>query len=266
MLALCMQQRPRRSPPVSAAVRRALLLLLLPAAAHSPAAAAGDPALPPIAAQQSCPSLTAMEAGKISPLITAADGTNYMLYLPSYWSAETKEPRQPTHPVLLFLHGAGGVQSEGNVRGISLGKMLADDGFMRANSTAGGSPVITAAPTVLPDGSIQSGTAPWPEGFPFITIMPIAAQRGWQPQFPNVAGLVEMVHRDLGGDPSRTYLAGQSMGGNGAWHLGAAYPSLFAAIVPVCGYIERNVDAPPKEVLEALATKPIWTFHSCVHR
>jgi predicted peptidase len=198
-----------------------------------------------------------MEAGKISPLITAADGTNYMLYLPSNWSTETKKP---THPVLLFLHGAGSVQSEGNVRGISLGKMLADESFMRASSKTGGSPVVT----VLPDGSIQS--APWSEGFPFITIMPVAAQRGWQPQFPNVAGLVEMVQRELGGDPSRTYLAGQSMGGNGAWHLGAAYPSLFAAIVPVCGYIEKNIDAPPKEMLEALATKPIWAFHSCVHR
>lgn len=169
----------------------------------------------------------------MSEVVIAEDGTNYMLYLPSNWSRDSEEPALP---VLLFLHGAGGVQSEQNVRGISLGKMLSDEDFMRTDTM--------------------------PSGFPFITIIPVAAQRGWQPQFQSIIGLVEMAHRELGGDPAHTYLAGQSMGGNGAWHLAAAYSSLFAAVVPVCGYIERDVEEPPKDVVDALATTPVWAFHS----
>jgi hypothetical protein len=37
-------------------------------------------------------------------------------------------------------------------------------------------------------------------------------------------------------DPRRTYLTGHSMGGHGAWHLGATYPDLFAAIGPSSGW------------------------------
>jgi len=37
-------------------------------------------------------------------------------------------------------------------------------------------------------------------------------------------------------DPRRTYVSGHSMGGHGAWHLGATYPGLFAAIGPCSGW------------------------------
>jgi predicted peptidase len=36
-------------------------------------------------------------------------------------------------------------------------------------------------------------------------------------------------------DPAAIYLTGVSMGGVGTWALAAAYPNLFAAIVPICG-------------------------------
>lgn len=38
-------------------------------------------------------------------------------------------------------------------------------------------------------------------------------------------------------DPQRIYLTGHSMGGHGAWYLGALYPSRFAAIGPSAGWI-----------------------------
>jgi pimeloyl-ACP methyl ester carboxylesterase len=38
-------------------------------------------------------------------------------------------------------------------------------------------------------------------------------------------------------DPSRIYLTGHSMGGHGAWQLGALYPDHFAAIGPSAGWI-----------------------------
>ena len=42
----------------------------------------------------------------------------------------------------------------------------------------------------------------------------------------------------LGTDPHRVYLAGQSMGGHGAWIFAAQQPRLFAAAVVVCGYAQ----------------------------
>jgi predicted esterase len=38
-------------------------------------------------------------------------------------------------------------------------------------------------------------------------------------------------------DGSRTYLTGYSMGGHGAWHIGATRPDQFAAIAPIGGWI-----------------------------
>jgi len=37
-------------------------------------------------------------------------------------------------------------------------------------------------------------------------------------------------------DPTRIYLTGHSMGGHGTWHVGATFPSLFAAIGPSAGW------------------------------
>ncbi len=37
-------------------------------------------------------------------------------------------------------------------------------------------------------------------------------------------------------DPTQRYLTGHSMGGHGAWYLGATYPDKFAAIAPCAGY------------------------------
>ncbi|MCP4452772.1 MAG: alpha/beta hydrolase, partial [Planctomycetes bacterium] len=39
-----------------------------------------------------------------------------------------------------------------------------------------------------------------------------------------------------GTDPVRTYLTGHSMGGHGAWYLGATYPARWAAISPMAGW------------------------------
>lgn len=39
-----------------------------------------------------------------------------------------------------------------------------------------------------------------------------------------------------GTDPMRTYLTGHSMGGHGAWYLGATYPDRWAAISPMAGW------------------------------
>ena len=47
----------------------------------------------------------------------------------------------------------------------------------------------------------------------------------------------------LGGDATRVYLTGQSMGGHGAWTYAAQQPGLFAALVVVCGYSHGALEA-----------------------
>jgi pimeloyl-ACP methyl ester carboxylesterase len=46
----------------------------------------------------------------------------------------------------------------------------------------------------------------------------------------------EEVMKEYPIDPDRVYLAGSSMGGQGAWHIGLHYPSWFAALAPQAGW------------------------------
>ncbi len=62
-----------------------------------------------------------------------------------------------------------------------------------------------------------------------------------------------------GTDPVRTYLTGHSMGGHGAWYLGATYPDRWAAIAPMAGwrsfftYVRRrSADAEEPTPMEAV--------------
>jgi predicted peptidase len=56
---------------------------------------------------------------------------------------------------------------------------------------------------------------------------------------------------EFGGDTSRVYLTGISMGGYGAWHLAALHPEKFAALVVVCGGV-----LPPTQGTHAVHQAP----------
>jgi len=58
-------------------------------------------------------------------------------------------------------------------------------------------------------------------------------------------------------DVNRIYLTGLSMGGWGAWNLAYAHPELFAAVVPIAGFVDR---VPMIEACK-LATIPIRIYH-----
>lgn len=60
-------------------------------------------------------------------------------------------------------------------------------------------------------------------------------------------------------DHRRVYLTGCSMGGMGAWELGAAEPELFAAVAPVAGY--HKAEKRPW-MLSRLRDKPMMVIHS----
>ncbi|MCR5862107.1 prolyl oligopeptidase family serine peptidase [Flavobacterium sp. J372] len=51
--------------------------------------------------------------------------------------------------------------------------------------------------------------------------------------------LVQKVVKENSVDQNRIYLTGLSMGGWGAWNLAFAHPEMFAALVPICGFVDR---------------------------
>jgi len=51
--------------------------------------------------------------------------------------------------------------------------------------------------------------------------------------------LIQKIQNENNIDANRIYLTGLSMGGWGAWNLAFAKPDLFAALVPICGFVDR---------------------------
>lgn len=81
---------------------------------------------------------------------------------------------------------------------------------------------------------------------------------------------LEQTSREYNLDHERVYLTGLSLGGAGAWSIGTDYAQHFAAIVPICGFLD-NISGPAEpRVLErttaALRDVPIWTFHGGADR
>lgn len=72
----------------------------------------------------------------------------------------------------------------------------------------------TSLPNILIN---EPGSLPSP--FPFIVIMPLAKQREWSPQFPQILSLLTTLLPSVNGDSSRIYATGNSMGGKGVWEV-----------------------------------------------
>ena len=62
------------------------------------------------------------------------------------------------------------------------------------------------------------------------------------------------IEKKLPVDTTRRYIAGNSMGGYGAWLLAARYSKMFAAAIPICGGGDPLL-------AEQLTRVPIWAFH-----
>ena len=119
---------------------------------------------------------------------------DYLLYLPADYE------KQPSWPLILFLHGAG-------ERGSDL-EMLKKQALPK---------------------SIASG-----KQYPFIIVSPQCPKdKFWEP-FELIA-LLDAVSAKYHVDQDRVYLTGLSMGGFGSWRLAAYAPERFAAMAPICG-------------------------------
>ncbi|MBA2114310.1 carboxylesterase family protein [Bremerella alba] len=141
----------------------------------------------------------------------------FLCYQPHEFQAETKLP------LLIFLHGAG-------ERGTDL-ELVKKHG---------------------PPKLIDQG-----EDLPFVVISPQCPLDQWWAMQENVDGLAQLtqyIQSEYSTDADRTYLTGMSMGGYGSWATAAAYPNLFAAIIPVCGGADLAIAADLKPTAA-------WAFH-----
>lgn len=162
---------------------------------------------------------------------------HYQVYVPADYASK------PTWPAILFLHGAG-------ERG--------DDGLLQTN--------VGLAPAIRQN----------PSRYPAIVVFPqVPRDSQWvgTPADMAVAALQQTM-REFHVDPSRVYLTGLSMGGHGTWYVAYRHPELFAAVVPICGWVREfvmfrgSVPVVPGDsaqimplLVQKLGKVPIWIFH-----
>ena len=163
---------------------------------------------------------TGMPVGSVSEPLVATDGMEYLIFLPPTWTGAAS-----AHPVLLFLHGVGGINNAKGCRNPGL---------------------TTQFPLLNPAYAAK---------VEHIVLVPVAPKENWLNHFASCMALVDDAVANLGGDPKRVSVAGQSMGGAGAWLFASKQPDRFCAVVPICGYIPDGV---MPSVVEALKAKPIW--------
>jgi len=142
----------------------------------------------------------------------------YLLFNPGN-SDDTRRKQ----PLVLFLHGAGERGSDQ--------KLLKQAGLPR---------IIVNQPD-----------------FPFMMLAPQCPDGEWWVYDERLLlALLDHVILHYLADDRRIYLTGCSMGGYGAWMLGAAHPQRFAAVVPVSAPALHRV-----ENVCALKNTPVWAFH-----
>jgi predicted peptidase len=145
----------------------------------------------------------------------------YLLYTPKDYQVSEKEL-----PLVLFLHGIG-------ERGTDLELVK-----------------LFGIPKEIEEGV----------DFPFLVVSPQCPEDTiWANELDALYALLENIIEKYQVDRSRIYLTGLSMGGNGSWHLAAAYPSMFAAVVPICGWSDPLLGFP--ERIKVLRDVPVWAFH-----
>lgn len=176
------------------------------------------------------------ETGFLNRQITLHGSVHrYQVYVPEQWRANDHKQ----WPILLFLHGRGERGSEG----------------------------MWQTQTGLPEAVRDH-----PERWPFIIVMPQCPQGAFWTDPENLAlaiATLDVESEEFHGDPQRTYLAGLSMGGYGAWELIRQHPHRWTAVTLSASGIfwsyapERwqKANTLPGEYARALGHTSIWLFH-----
>ena len=156
----------------------------------------------------------------------------YRLFIPTGYDREQR------YPLILWLHGAGGMGRD-NLRQIS-GDQIPGTRTWTTPEHQAKYPAFVLAPQSPEDWADLNHDA---------LSAPLAL----------VVGIVELLTSEFSIDPQRLYVAGQSNGGYGVWDLISKRPELFAAAVPVCGGGDPGRAGRANMV-------PVWAFHGTADR
>jgi len=199
----------------------------------------------PIASALAATAASRIETGFLDREITLGGVTyRYQVYVPVNYA------QGKLHPVILFLHGAG----EGG-----------EDGLLQTQVGLG--------------QAIRQSR----ERFPFIVVFPQARRNQfWAGEMATLAlSALDQTIKEFNGDPQKLFATGISMGGYGIWYVAAIAPGKFAAIVPICGFVnvkrpdlpadrkafnlQDNLFAKSPDPYVAVASQisnvPTWIFH-----
>lgn len=166
-----------------------------------------------------------------------AQAYRYQVYVPADYSPNV------AWPVILFLHGAG-------ERG--------SDGLLQTNV------------------GLATAIRNTPSRVPAIVVFPQVPVDSQWVGAPGEAAMVALrqTMSEYRTDAERVYLTGLSMGGHGTWYLAYRNPNVFAAVVPICGWVPdfaqfkgsvpvvpADSGAPLPALARQLKRVPIWIFH-----
>lgn len=142
----------------------------------------------------------------------------YSLFLPKdYFTKPDKK-----WPTILFLHGAGERGADGQL-----------------SAKVGLGPAVAARA----------------DTFPFIVVMP-QAKETWRADSDDAAAaiaILDEVQTRFRVDQRQVHVTGLSMGGAGAWGLGAKYPDRWATVSSLCGFGDL-------QAAKTLSRRPTWVF------
>jgi len=196
-----------------------------------------------IATVSICVAAQKIETGFLSRSVTVNGSEyRYVVYVPREFT------RSKSWPVIVQLHGGG---------------VYGDDGLKHT------------------EGGLARAIRNNPERFSVLVVFPQAhadGTPGWQLEGGQAAlAALDRTIKEFKGDPKRVVLTGYSAGGNGTWSIASRYPERWAAIVPICSFVEAfkgktsGIDYPSLAgansgdvftfVAKRVSGLPIWIFH-----
>jgi predicted peptidase len=182
----------------------------------------------------------APQTGFLFHEVTAGGITmKYAVYVPRHYTPDKQ------WPAIVFLHGSGECGTDGQkmiIQGIGRNILWNADRW----------PCIVLFP--------QNPGAP--RGSQGATREQSLAMRSWTRCDAAVMKMLEETRAAYSIDPDRIALTGLSLGGHGAWSIGAAHPEVWCAIAPICGFADAPRGAASPETIAAkLKDVPMWIFH-----
>lgn len=207
----------------------------------APVAWAAGP-YPPLSAFQSVTDVRSFTIRGKSASVTYKHTLRYRLYVPDKYNDPASS--NTSYPLVLFLHGLGerGTDNEKQIK--------AHNGSHEFVSPTN----RVQYPTFFMAPQYYDVSVSIPETDGTTTKRNYS---GWHTLVRThmVEHITQVMLKKYRIDSKRLYLTGLSMGGAGSWFTLGDHPTLFAAVVPLCGWGPNNKAAAMKDV-------PIWAFHA----